>query len=193
MFRRDRERMGLSVLVGLRCLLTALVLAASPALAQSGPVAQPAPPPAMSQQQMDQMVDAISQSVMKKMQEQGAQPQPAAGPGMQMASAEQTQMFMHIGGLVTGLPSLFAELVHFAERLDAPMNNGRGLRPYFMMLLGAILAALAAEWLTRLLLTPLRRRAASHMRGLSGIRALVALAVLEIPPLLALWLVGNAS
>lgn len=151
----------------------------------------------MSQQQMDQMVDAISQAVMKKMQEQGKQPgQPAAGdagPGMQMAGTEQTQMFMHIGELVTGLPALAAEFRHFRERLDAPANNGREVGTYFMLLLGAIAIALAAEWLVRALLTPLRRRAATQMQGLHGVRGLVLLALMELPPLLALWLVGNAS
>ncbi len=184
--------------VVLRWLFMALALAAWPALAQNAaPAPASAPTPAtMSQQQMDTMVDAISQAVMKKMQEQGKQaPQPApeTGSGMQMAGAEQTEMFMHVGTLISGLPALWTEFRHFGERLDASMNNGRDIEAYFLMLLGAIAIALAAEWLVRLLLSPLRRRAAEHMHGLKGVRAVILLAVLELPPLLTLWLVGNAS
>ncbi|GLS17517.1 membrane protein [Labrys miyagiensis] len=182
----------------LRWVLIFLALATWPALAQNNtPAPAPQPAPTMSQQQMDKMVDAISQAVMKKMQDQGMQPAapPAAdtGQGMQMASTEQTEMFMHVGTLITGLPALWTEFRHFGERLDAPMNNGRDVRTYFLLLLGAIALALAAEWLVRLLLTPLRRRAAAHMHGLHGVRALLILAALELPPLIALWLVGNAS
>ncbi|WP_413990377.1 mechanosensitive ion channel family protein [Labrys okinawensis] len=181
------------------CVLIGLALAASAALAQTAPPAQtpPASSPAMSQQQMDQMVDAISQAVMKKMSDKEKEkqpPKPAAdsGAGMDMASTEQTEMFMEIGELATGLPALGTEFRHLGERLDAPMNQGRTVGSYFLLLFAAAALVLFTEWLVRLLLTPLRRRVADGMRGLHGVRALILLFALEIPPLLALWLVGNA-
>ncbi|WP_448950280.1 mechanosensitive ion channel family protein [Labrys neptuniae] len=149
----------------------------------------------MSQQQMDTMVEAISQSVMKKMQAQGTPATPAApsGPSMSIASADQAKMFLHIGELVTGLPALWGEFRRLGEFLDASMNQGRSLKTFLILLVGAIIAALFAEWLVRLLLAPLRRRLAARVQGLPGIRALIALAALETPPLLALWIAGNAS
>ncbi|MFT4132182.1 mechanosensitive ion channel family protein [Labrys sp. (in: a-proteobacteria)] len=180
---------------GLRWLFVVFALAAWPCWAQGTPSPAAPAPPAMSQQQMDTMVEAISQSVMKKLQAQGAQPTPPSpdGSGMQMASAQQTEMFMHVGGLVTGLPALWAEFGKLVTRLDADYNDGRGLGRYFLLLIGALAAALAAEWVVRLLLTPLRRRLVIRMHGLHGIRALLGLGALELPPLIALWIVGNAS
>nr|WP_245196863.1 mechanosensitive ion channel family protein [Labrys sp. LIt4] len=184
----------------LRWLFLVFALASSPCRAQGTPTPPAAAPPpaAMSQQQMDTMVEAISQSVMKKLQAQGAQGAQPAPPspdssGMQMASAQQTEMFMHVGSLVTGLPALWAEFGKLAARLDADFNNGRGLGRYFLLLIGALAAALAAEWVVRWLLAPLRRRLVTRMHGLHGIRALLGLGALELPPLIALWIVGNAS
>lgn len=180
---------------GLRWLFLVFALASWPCWAQGTPPPSAPAAPVMSQQQMDTMVEAISQSVMKKLQAQGTQPVPP-GPdssGMQMASAQQTEMFMHVGGLVTGLPALWAEFGKLITRLDADFNNGRSLGRYFLLLIGALAAALAAEWVVRLLLTPLRRRLVIRMHGLHGIRALLGLGALELPPLIALWVVGNAS
>ena len=182
---------------GLRCFWMALAfsLAAMPALGQTNPPAPPAPTP-MSSQQMDTMVEAISQSVMKKLHDQGMQPQPATAPaaeaGPPMANSNDARFFMHLGGLVSATPALWKEIGRISEHLDAPYNNGRSLQSYLVALAAGAFLVLAAEWLIRLLISPLRRRLAARIHSLAGLRSLLLLALLEAPPLLAFWVASNA-
>ncbi len=177
-------------------LLLAFILAGVPAAqAQTG-----APPPGMTQQQFDALVEAISRSVVARMKEGGtvaaAKPAPAdAGAAGTSGSAEEMMAAFvdRAGTVLSSFPLLARELARIPAALDESASGGRGLWLFLVVLAVAACATVLAEAMVRRVLGPFRSRLESSATASSGwhtVPPLLGLLVTDAAALGAVWLVG---
>jgi small-conductance mechanosensitive channel len=174
-----------------------------------------APPPGMTQEQFDSLVDAISKSVVEKLKAEGV-PAPAAdavakpksgkgapSPKPQIVRTTPKQgpgefalFLQRLGKVVMAFPELGRQLAVVAGGLDRESPGGWGMAA-FVLLLGLIgAAAVIAERVLRRLLAAVRARLAVGAAPEHGMRSLVNLAALvglDGLGLLAVWLICNAG
>jgi moderate conductance mechanosensitive channel len=172
------------------------------ALAQPAPAApHPSPPPGMTQQQFDGLVEAISQAVVRKLKaEDKAAPGAASGvAGTPSAGATTEELVDAFIGRALRVGAAFPETVRATLGIPAALDDpGRG-RPFLLgllILLSLVAAALGVEWLARRLLTGLRERLADRAGAAPGIRALTPLAAiagLDFFGLVGVWLLSYGS
>ena len=174
------------------------------------------PPPGMTQEQFNSLVDAISNSVADKLKAEGAHA-PAAAPAASSSSKAKGKgaptpsivvtpisagpgpvaVFIdHAGNVVRAVPALGAKLASIPGLLDQSAAGGRSTS-IFLLLLGLVaVAALAAEAVLRVFMTRFRHRLAGDAVPEKGVRSLAnlaALAVLDGLGVLAVWLICNAA
>lgn len=189
---------------GRRALALLLVLLLTPLTV---PWAQsPAPPPGMSQAQLDAVVSAITKSVLERLKEEmQAAPAPStSGPPTSSSPARAAAdapdafdlLLEKTKGLVAAVPALGRGLAHLVDLLDARAQGGRGHAAFLLWLAAAVTAALGSEMLLRRGLRPWREVLALRAgpdRGLRSLGYVVALALLDALGVLAFWLVGRAA
>jgi small-conductance mechanosensitive channel len=166
----------------------------------SGPVrAQSKSPttPAVTQQLIDDVVNAISAAVVEKLRKDGristkpAEPAPAAGEPDQDPVADRVTAFAGRAEIVlSNYPELWRNLTRIPVILDKSESGGRGLGAYFAMLCITVAAALGSEALLRRALDGVRRRLAGHITDTPGFWPLFGLACLDVLGLAAVWLVS---
>ena len=174
-------------------LAIAFLVGASAALAQ----APAAPPPVMTQEQMDAVVSAITRSVLEKLKDEKAATAPAAPTSQPTAEEDPVDVLVRqAAGVAGAIPQYGEALSRFAGLLDAGPQGSRGRATFLMVLLGVVVAALAAEALVRGAFDPMRQRLAAKAGPEAGMRSLAYLAALlaiDALAVIALWLVGRAS
>ena len=194
--------------------LLALVLFLAGA-AGAGAQTPATPPPGMTQEQFNSLVDAISNSVADKLKAEGANA-PAAAPAAASNSKAKGKapspsivvtpistgpgpvaVFIdHAGNVVRAVPTLGAKLASIPGLLDQSPAGGRSTS-IFLLLLGLVaVVALAAEAVLRAFMTRFRHRLAGNAvpeKGLRSLSNLAALAVLDGLGVLAVWLICNAA
>ncbi len=193
--------------------LAVLVLLSGVAHAQT-------PPAGLSQQQFDALVDAIGNSVTEKLKAEGATaPAPAgapAAPSTSSSSKSKTKpppptairtpipegpgafavFFERAGNVVAAVPELGRRLASIPGLLDQSAKGGRGTSAFLLLLGLVVVAAVAAEWVLRLLMTRFRHRLADGAlpeQGLRSLGNLAGLALLDGIGVLAVWLICNAA
>ena len=199
--------------------LAALIASCTYASAQT-----PAPPPpGMTQEQFNSLVDAISDSVTEKLKAEGVTTAPAAAPAAAPAPAAASKsksskgpppgpkvvvtsikdrpdefgIFLEKAShLPAALPVLGAKIASIPSLLDRSAHGGRGASA-FLLLLGAVaVAALAAEAVLRLLTHGLRTRLSSDAAPEFGLRSLAhvsALALIDGLGVLAVWIICHGA
>jgi len=192
-----------------RSLLAALILVFSLSLGAAASRAQtaPAPPPGMTQQQFDALVDAIAKSVAEKLKAEA----PAAKPAGKGAPAPKPEIvrtpikegpgpfavfLQRLGEVVRAYPVLGAQLAAVMSDLDAGAVGGLGLLPFVAMLALVAIGAVLAEAAVRRLLGKARASLAVGAGPEQGVRSLLGLAgmlLLDGLGLLAVWVVCNAA
>jgi small-conductance mechanosensitive channel len=194
------------------------LLLAGGALAQDN--SQPVPPPGMTQQQFDALVDAISKSVAERLKAEGVM---AAPPAAQNAPASQTSKgkpgkapdkplvikkpientpdpvatFLEDSDRVlANVPALGHRLALIRGVLDERSIGGRSPAS-LLLLLGAVsVVAVMLEATLRKVLSGRRARVSSGaapQRGLRSLGNLIALAGLDGLGVLAVWLICHAA
>src|SRR5258708_6434062 len=173
------------------------VLLASAVMAHAQ--APAAPPPGMTQEQFDSLVDAISNSVTEKLKAEGvpagpagspagspaAQPKagkgaPAVKPKIVITAIEDEPdefglFFERAKGVAQALPILGTQLAVIPGLLDQRSSGGRGTWA-FVLLLGLVaVVAVAAEAMLRRILGTLRTRLAAGAAPGQGMRSLIHL------------------
>jgi len=185
--------------------LLALALWAVPAGAQNA-----APPPAtapLTQQQFDQLVDALSRAVAQRLPpappaaaeagKHAASPAPPAERPMMAIAGEEpmSEMFIEVIGrgddVLAQFPALVEQGARIPTLLGAELNGGRDPNRFLLLLGLCVAAALATEIVLRALLRPARRYLAGRVEGAASIWALAALVSLDILVLFGLWLVTH--
>ena len=161
--------------------------------------AQTKPPPAgMTQQQYDELVKSVGQSVLQTLEEKGLVAKVVAAPSAFKPSgaegekplAEQVVAIVgRIPKILAGYPDIGTDLVQLGERLDQTSVGGRGLWSYLTLLLVVGAAALLVEAgvgrLTRATSDSLARQFSTN----GGLWRVGVLAILDGLALLALWAV----
>lgn len=179
----------LLLLFALTCGLSSL-----PAAAQT-----PAPPPGISKEQFDSLVDAISAAVVQKLKTEHSQAvaPPLARPATENDDPMAAQMGDFIGRaqrVVSAFPALLASLQRIPSALGS--SQQRGLTLYFTQLVLAVILAVAAEGMTRRIFGQPRAAltaGSAVSRGPRSLLCLAGLAALDGVGLLAVWLVSYGA
>ena len=196
----------------LRCRLRSIAAAVSVLLASAVMAhaqAPAAPPPGMTQEQFDSLVDAISNSVTEKLKAEGvpagsasspaAQPKagkgaPAAKPKIVITAIDDEPdefglFFERAKGVAQALPILGTQLAVIPGLLDQRSSGGRGTWA-FVLLLGLVaVVAVAAEAMLRRILGTLRTRLAAGAAPEQGMRSLIHLGLLALMDALGVFVV----
>jgi small-conductance mechanosensitive channel len=199
----------------LRCRLRSIAAAVSVLLASAAMAhaqAPAAPPPGMTQEQFDSLVDAISNSVTEKLKAAGpagspaAQPKagkgaPAAKPKIVITAIDDEPdefglFFGRAKGVARALPVLGTQLAVIPGLLDQRSSGGRGTAA-FVLLLGLVaVVAVAAEVILRRILGTFRTRLAAGAGPEQGMRSLIHLGLLALMDALgvfAVWLICHGA
>jgi small-conductance mechanosensitive channel len=203
------------IAVALRCRLRSIAAAVSVLLASAVMAhaqAPAAPPPGMTQEQFDSLVDAISNSVTEKLKAAGpagspaAQPKagkgaPAAKPKIVITAIDDEPdefglFFGRAKGVARALPVLGTQLAVIPGLLDQRSSGGRGTAA-FVLLLGLVaVVAVAAEVILRRILGTFRTRLAAGAGPEQGMRSLIHLGLLALMDALgvfAVWLICHGA
>ncbi len=162
----------------------------------------PAPPPGMTQQQFDALVEAISAAVAKKLAEKDNLP-PKAPPPEPSTSvspdrsdrfrAESRLLADRIEAVIVAFPEWFRHAGTLTMRLDRRGEGGLDAGGFLFLLAAAVAVALAAEFLARIALI---RAEAGILHGhveAPGPWRLLALAAVDLVPILVLAVVARAA
>jgi small-conductance mechanosensitive channel len=179
-------------------ILAAFAALSAPAAAQA---AEPLPIP---QQQFDELVNAISKSVLEKLKTQQAAPAKTAPSEAKRSpfdagpdEPDELSLFLQKAGkALHAVPALGGYLADFRRALDDSPNGGLGRRTFLLLLAVVAAAVLAAEALVGLASKGLRDRLAAQASPEAGIRSLQYLGLLLLLDALgvfALWAVGRVS
>lgn len=180
-------------------LLTAVAAGGSFRLAAQQ--APPAPPPGMTQQQFDALVEAISAAVVKKLSEQGTLPaKPAPSGGATSTASDDDDRFRDesrvMADRVRAVSAAFPELIrHSGEmigRLDRRPTGGTGPGAFLLLLALAVALGLTAEFATRYALARARRGVLHGHDAAPGPWRLLGLAAVDTVPILVLAVVARA-
>jgi small-conductance mechanosensitive channel len=161
------------------------------------------PPPAgMTQQQYDDLVKAVGQSVIQTLTEKGlVTAPPASPPSAKPAPArEEAQLVGRIRNILDsiptvmgGYPELWGELSLVPERLDQPSTGGRGLGSFLGLLLLSAIAALLVEMGVSRLTCDRRNGIVRQFTAIGGLWRVAAVAFLDALALVALWLLVQVA
>ena len=166
-------------------------------------LAQGAAPQAMPQQQFDDLVNAITKSVLEKLGSEkppAPKPQPASRSPFDTANPDEpdeiTLFLSQAVATLKAVPQLGHYLGEFRGALDQSSQGGMGRRVFLLFLAAVVAVALAIEAALRRLWGGLRVRLAKGAvpgRGLRSLTPLGTLALLDGLGVTAVWLVGRAS
>jgi small-conductance mechanosensitive channel len=156
----------------------------------------PPPPAGMSQQQFDDLVRAVGQSVLKTLSEKGVavgKPPPAVADTAETDDTTPSRVdevanlvFKVPGILETGYPQIFANLSNLPARLDRSAAGGYTLWAFLSVLALALVAASLSEFAMNRITASVRARrieryaADGHIADLAGLAALDGLAILTL-------------
>ncbi len=153
--------------------------------------------PAITQQLIDDFVNAISSAVVEKLKKDGtisigpAKPAPVANePDQDLAADRVTDFAAHAEVVLGAYPELGRNLARVPALLDKSESGGRGLGAFFAMLSFAVAAALGSEALLRRVLVGVQRRLAGYITDTTDFWPLFGLACLDALGLAAVWLVS---
>ncbi|GLS21129.1 hypothetical protein GCM10007874_41460 [Labrys miyagiensis] len=149
----------------------------------------------MTQQLIDNVIDAISAAVVEKLKKDGTistkPAEPAAPVDEPDPAADRATAFVaQAEAILGGYPALGHNLVRIPVILDKGDSGGRSLGTFLMMLGVAAAAALGAEALLRRSFARLRCRLAGELTRTTDFWPLPVLACLDALSLAAVWLVG---
>jgi moderate conductance mechanosensitive channel len=192
-------------LLSIVAVLSVLLGSAVTAYAQ----APAAPPPGMTQEQFDSLVDAISNSVTEKLKAEGVPAGPAGSPAAQPKAGKGAPaakpkvvitaidddpdefglFFERAKGVAQALPVLGTQFAIIPGLLDQRSAGGRGTAA-FVLLLGLIaVAAVAAEAMLRRILGKFRTQLAAAAGPAQGMRSLIHLGLLALMDALGVFVV----
>ncbi len=182
----------------MRLIIVLLVLLALPSKASFAAPEANSPPPGMTQQQFDSLVDAISRAVVTRLKEQGAvvtgkSDRAADDVGAQPSENFENRVAMFMARarqVLSSYPALAWEIAGIPAALDLSGSGGHGLWQFLLMLVIASCAAIGAEGVVRRALDGTRQRMESRIVANQGWRAIPPLTGLMATDAIALAAVG---
>jgi small-conductance mechanosensitive channel len=161
-------------------------------------VAEQPLPAGMTQQQYDELVKSVGQSVVQTLTEKGLVatapgPPPAAKPSDldqgELAAERLFQVVGEVPRVLSGYSYVWADLMGLPDRLDQTTAGGRGLWAYLGLLAATAAAALLAESGVGRLTFARHRDLAQQFAATGGLWRVAALALLDALAVAALWIV----
>ncbi|RYE58833.1 MAG: hypothetical protein EOP20_05565, partial [Hyphomicrobiales bacterium] len=160
-----------------------------------------APPPGISKEQFDALVEAIGQSVVEKLKAPApagtsvAPLEPSEVSTPDRLEQEVARFFDKAGAALRAFPDLVRRLAAF-PRLIVEAGDGRGLSTFLLLLTMLAALAIAAERLTLSMSGGLRARLGLEVaakRGASAILPIAALLAIDLIGVWAVWLVSYGA
>ena len=151
---------------------------------------------AVTTEQVNALIDAISDAVVAKLQKTGALERPSqkqeqlASPAQAAPPGETVAFLDRVEAMLGGYPELGRNLARLPVLLDKTDAGGWGLVSYAVMLCLVLVLAIGSELLVRRVLAPARRRMSDRLSGVPSHWPLLHLAGLDALGVAALWLVG---
>jgi moderate conductance mechanosensitive channel len=163
-----------------------------------------APPPGMTQQQFDALVDAISKSVAEKLKSEAkpaaapAQPHPASSIAKSFSGGPDSFSLLFDQGkaVIAAIPSVGRQLRHIYGLLDRESSGGLSAGGFLACLLAIAVIAVACETVVRRLMHRLQESLAVNTDPRFGIKSfvpLLALAIMDVVAVSIVWAVGRAG
>jgi small-conductance mechanosensitive channel len=163
-----------------------------------------APPPGMTQQQFDALVDAISKSVAEKLKSDAkpasapAQARPASSIAKSLSAGPDSFSLLFDQGkaVVAAIPSVGRQLRYVYGLLDRESTGGLSAGGFLACLLSIAVLAVACEVIIRRLMHRLQQRLAVNTDPRFGIRSfvpLIAIAMMDVIAVSMVWVVGRAG
>jgi small-conductance mechanosensitive channel len=187
---------------GIRAGLAGLVVLFLALVAGGAGAETPSPPPAgMTQQQYDDLVKSVGQSVLKTLTDKGLVANPpasaAAQPGgleEEVLVAERVVMLLgEVPRVLGGYSSIGTDLAQLSDRLDRSGAGGRGRWPFLGLLVIVAAAALLAEASVGRLTRGRRGAIARQFTATGSPWQLATMAIVDGLAIVALWLVVHIA
>ena len=163
---------------------------------------KPPPPAGMTQQQYDELVKSVGESVIQILRAKGLVPAPpTAGSTAKPADVDvevlvadkAREALREIPKVLGGYPAVWTDLADLPTRLNATDVGGRGLLAYLSLLAATAAAALFAEAGVARLTAARRHAVAQSFAANGGLWRVVALAFLDALAFVALWVVVHLA
>ncbi|WP_186002851.1 mechanosensitive ion channel family protein [Mycobacterium sp. KBS0706] len=196
-----RKNNGMSC--GIRSRLPGVVLILLPlVVGQADAQTNPPPPAGMTQQQYDELVRSVGQSVVQTLTEKGLVTQPSASPVVAkpievdeeaLVARQVVKTLSEVPTVLGGYSEVSTELVQLWDRLDRTASGGRGPWAYLGLLAITAAAAPLAEAGIRRLTLAKRNVMAQQFATTGGLWRVAALALLDGFAVVAVWLVVHLA
>ena len=184
------------------CLFGVILIFLSLVVGQADAQTNSPPPAGMTQQQYDELVKSVGESVLQTLTEKGLVAKPPASPSEAKPIEIDAEALMaehireaigEIPKVIGGYSEVWTDLAELPNRLDGTPAGGRGLWAYLGLLAIMLAAALLAEFgVGRLTLA--RRNVIAHQFAASGgLWRVAALALLDGLAVAALWMVAHLA
>ncbi|HVI88237.1 MAG TPA: mechanosensitive ion channel domain-containing protein [Dongiaceae bacterium] len=161
------------------------------------------PPPAgMTQQQYDDLVKSVGDSVLQTLAEKGLLAKPLAPPSVAkpieideeaLVAERAREAVGEIPKVLAGYPAVWTDLADLPNRLDGAPEGGRSLWAYLGLLAIILAAALLAEAGVGRFTLAKRNVMTQQFAATGGLWRVAALALLEGLAIVALWLVVHLA
>jgi small-conductance mechanosensitive channel len=184
------------------CLSGVVLILLSLVVGQADAQTNSPPPAGMTQQQYDELVKSVGESVLQTLTEKGLVARPPASSSEakpieideEALVAEQIREAMgEIPKVLGDYPEVWTDLSDLPNRLDGTPAGGRGLWAYLGLLTIVLAAALLAEIGVGHLTLAKRNVIAQQFAATGGLWRVAALALLESLAVVALWMVAHLA
>ena len=187
---------------GTRPLLSGVVIVLlSLLIGQAGVRADSPPPAGMTQQQYDELVKSVGDSVVRTLAEKGVMPPSSPPPLAKPVDADEEALMAervrdilgNVPRILGGYPDVWTDLAILPSRLDKAAGGGHSLGAYLGLLSLSLAGALLAEISIGRLTLPRRTVMARQFAATGGMWRVAVLAILDGLAVLALWLVVHLA
>jgi moderate conductance mechanosensitive channel len=158
------------------------------------------PPAGMAQQQYDELVKAVGQSVIQTLTDKGLVAKPAAAPAAASDTADDTVLAERVAAILAEIPTvlgsypdILTDMGQLWGRLDRSGSGGRGAWGFLGLLVLVVAVALLAEAGVRRLAQARQDTLARDFGANGGLWRLAALALLDFAAVLALVVIVHAA
>ncbi len=184
------------------CLSGVVLILLSLVVVQANAQTKSPPPAGMTQQQYDELVKSVGESVLQTLTEKGLVAKPAAPPSAAtpaevdeeaLVANRVREALAEVPRVLGRYPEVWTDLSELPNRLDGTPAGGRGLWAYLGLLVITAAAALLAELGIRHLTFHERNVIAQQFAATGKLWRVAALALMDGLAFVALWIVAHLA
>jgi moderate conductance mechanosensitive channel len=184
------------------CLSGVVLILLSLVVEQANAQTKSPPPAGMTQQQYDELVKSVGESVLQTLTEKGLVAKPAAPPSAAkpvevdeeaLVANRVREALAEVPEVLGRYPEIWIDLAELPNRLDRTTTGGRGLWAYLGLLVITAAAALLAEHGIRRLAFRKRNVIAQQFVATGKLWRVAVLALMDGLAFVALWIVAHLA